>query len=979
MPKFADAQKDDLTPQQRDAAGQTNSSVAMIAGAGSGKTRTMIARTLNIIGKNWDMLDRMLVITFTEKAASELKQRLCQKMPDAELARLSSAWIGTFHWFAARVLRAHAPLLGLDPEFRICDENTSKIRNRRVVTEILTRFSDEGNSDVIWLIEELEFKNVRSLLEEMLSFRWQAKKFLENDDPIYNRLRTLFKICLDTLESETNLMQAVDFQQIEIKLLDLFSRHQDMLKDLQKRFTHVLVDEYQDTSDIQSEIVRMISENKNTKLCIVGDPNQSIYRFRGANRRSFDNGIKNILSKGGKTFSLEENFRSSPEIIDYINRLFEKIGGNQNQFGFKMKPVKSSSGISPLVSIKIDLPEGAKSEKMRASEAEAIAQYIKGLIENGISASKIACLFKAMTQSSIYEAAFKRHGIPYQAHGGYGFLEKQEVCDIISALKFADNSEDYVSMIGLLRSPMIGMSDEEILRFAGKEGKELRNNLRSSMAEPLLSFLENESRYLLPSEIIAGAAEITEYSSVLDQIDPAFGMSSNLERMIDLARNEEEETLITLGEFVSSIDELKKRGAKISEPSTTDITEEYVRCMTVHAAKGLQFPIVILPDLFHQRSSSKDPWRFSPEYGISIKKRNPKLPWKDRLEDDHFTNLKESDENEIILEEKRLLYVAMTRAQDQLVVVTHSNLKNGTDKTWHDWIAPTVGEFKKWKIPHAIRKYINVGVDPCVDPLKRADTGGSPYKKTKHLTPSNHSFTVSHLETYDRCPYEYYLKYVQIVPSFDPLSKANKFNSLIKGIVTHAVLAATDKKNLEELVIRESQRIGIVECHDDCKRLAKKIAHWLETERGKTIDCGWHELNFDWMHGQNIISGTIDWIKFENGQIEIYDFKTSDADFDHYDLQLATYAIAAQEALNAQVSKTALISIESGNEISRDFDKKRKERTIIKIDAIIKGIKERSFEPSPEKKKCFRCYYRKQGICLSSRSPSQPVPVAPCS
>ncbi|MFH1654050.1 MAG: ATP-dependent DNA helicase [Pseudomonadota bacterium] len=969
MKRSAEKDKFSLTLAQEDAATSIETAVAMLAGAGSGKTRTLIARCLNIIGNRWDMLDQMLIITFTEKAAAELKRRLKIHIPDEELFRITSSWIGTFHSFAARILRQHAPILGFNPDFKIIDENASITRNRDIISSTLLELLNAEDEGAIEIVNDLQFKNTLSLMEKMLESGSFTSELLDDDKKYHKKLKFLYERCLNEIESYSTLTQTLDFSQLEIKLLELLKKEKSVLKDVQRRFKHILVDEFQDTSTIQTELISLLTKDNSSKLCIVGDPRQSIYRFRGANSRSFLKGISIVDENKGAVKILKENFRSNPVIVNYINELFTKIEDDpENAYGLDMDAKNDSKSLMPpLAAIRIDLPEKTLTSERRSAEAESIAKYVSQIIKDGRKPSEIVCLFKAMTNTSIYEAAFKIHKIPYRIHGGYAFLERQEISDLMLILKFAANPHDYISMMGILRSPIIGMSDEEIYALAGLNGKDLRENLRKTNAQSILKFLEEDAKLMQPSEILTEIIERTDYTHILHAIDFSGSMEANLERFIDLTRNEEDEISTTLPNFVGFLNELKSKGARIGDPPATALTDEVMRCMTVHASKGLEFPIVILPDLFHQRRSMSEPWCLSQGEGFEIKATDLNSPFGKRLETEEFKALKSIEEKEIIAEEKRLLYVAMTRAMEQLVLLLHPNIKTRAKETWHDLLLPNTSDFY-FIGNNVFHPLVDIGAGPRAFPPNEQIV--AELKNTNfNLTLHPQSFTVSHLECYNQCPMQYYYKYILGFPPSRHISKNEPINAITRGTILHGVIARVkDLKSIPDLIKTESLKQGIIPDEATLTSFQSLLMGWLDTPLGKRIAEGEHELNFEWKVDERSINGTVDWFLSNDDGIEIIDFKTDKVESEEaekrasiYDLQLSIYALAIEAAKKQLVKKTSIVFLNTATTIEEDFDDKRRSATLKKLKEIFDGIENSKFDASPDQKLCYHCTYFKRG------------------
>jgi len=538
MTVYADTQADRLTESQNAAIYTIDRSVAVVAGAGSGKTTVLIKRCCQIIGDNFSEIDRMLAITFTDKAAGELRSRLRPYIPPEERYRLESSWTGTFHSCCARILRQHAPLVGLDPAFDILDENASKLIASQIAKNTLLTLLADKNAAGSMLVDALDFKTALGAIEDMLAFRWHATFALSLDaasepalQQILKSLSEVWSRVAQNLSSHFERIGALDFQELEIKALQLFDEHPEVLEGYRKKFRHILIDEFQDTNDLQTEFVmRLFSPGKNI-LCIVGDPRQSIYRFRGANTACFTKMLGFIKKQKGSTIDLLENFRSAPGIVDFVNRCQSKLSDGLfgNPACGDVMPEKErmiaarkdfKAGLA-VINILHGLPEKTSIACVREAEALSIASYIGNLHDQGMKYGEIVCLFQALTAISPYERAFRIAGIPYLVHGGRGLLNRQEVSDLTAVLSYAADPKDEMAILEILRSPLVGLSDDELTLLAGVNGKSFLENARLDPKCRLLGEIEEMSNHLRPSEILRKTLCLTGFEEICDRLDPS--------------------------------------------------------------------------------------------------------------------------------------------------------------------------------------------------------------------------------------------------------------------------------------------------------------------------------------------------------------------------------------------------------------------------------------------------------------------------
>lgn len=989
-----DTQADLLTEAQNAAIYTIDRSLAVVAGAGSGKTTVLINRCSHIIGKEFSEIDHLMAITFTEKAAGELKSRLRPRIPPTERFRLESAWIGTFHSCCARMLRQHAPLVALDPAFAILDENASRLLATQVAKNTLLTLLKEGHEDASLLVDAIDFKTAQGAIEDMLAFRWHAGAALREGDitdigeeRILKNLRSVWTAVGKNLAQHFERLGALDFQALEIKALELLDKHPDVLGSYQKKFKHLLVDEFQDTNDLQTEFVMRLFDPRRNKLCIVGDPRQSIYRFRGANIECFTRMLAFIGSKKGDTIDLRENFRSAPGVVNFVNRcqatLADGLFGSLAKDGLspekeEMIAARREFPEGPRITkISLTLPEKALSIDRREAEAEAIASHVREIHEKeGIQYGDIVCLFQALTGIGPYERAFRIAGIPYLVSGGRGLLERQEVSDLLAALRYAADHDDEMAILEILRSPLVGLSDDELVLLAGEDGKDFVKNTRTDKKCALLRELEAMSGHLRPSEILNRTISLTGFEEFCRKVDPSGGMTANIDRFVQIASSIERQEPTPLKDYASFIKELKVRSARIGDPPAASDTTGAIRCMTVHAAKGLEFPVVVLPDLFRKPRNSGGRWQFTRDCGIAFKLKDPSHPFGERIETERFKRFKSHEKESSEAESKRLLYVAMTRAKDTLVLPTHLNFKG--NRTWHDWLMPIIqdvhddGDAIDWRADGKALK-------PETPRASTNDETVSIIDDEKFSRPLlSQTFTVSQLECYYRCPEEYRLRYAFGLPANEIFQdKSGKLPANVFGSIVHGILdgmGRTGKPDRKTLIEKSCIENGVLPNDDIIKEVMRAIARFEEMPISSKLDEGLHELRFDYMLGKDIITGSIDWLRPSGGGNEVIDFKTDriskgeeKARANEYDLQLVCYALAAETAMSIPTTATSLLFLSTNTLVTTEMNEDRKSAGLKLAGEIIENIKQNRFEIGDRNTPCFKCPYKRNGMCAKSK------------
>jgi ATP-dependent exoDNAse (exonuclease V) beta subunit len=447
----------------------------------------------------------------------------------------------------------------------------------------------------------------------------------------------------------------LDFADLEMFAIRLL-QDKDTRKKYQKRFKHILVDEFQDVNDTQGHLISLLFNKEVNNLTIVGDEKQSIYRFRGANVEEF----KKALRSAEQTVTLKENFRSTAAILEFINSVFPRFA----PLITPPSPIPSTSLETCKVETPmLDEPEDATSDERRVSEANFIAMTVESL------EGSTACLFSSLKSSKIYLKALEEGQISYDIVGGCGFLEKEEITDVLNALRLTADEKDIMALLGLARSPYIGLTDEELFMLCRNrpKGEGLYQAIRGHSKGGFLNVIEEASNGLSIAEMIRRYA--------------GDNSTDDIEKLCHMADDAASREKISLKDFVEYLAALKERGAAIPEfPQTV---ESQAVLMTIHQAKGLEFDNVILCDTIRRNRNDSKKWCFirGENPGLAFKLRPENNPEADPIETENYTRLFELNEEDNKKERERLLYVAMTRAKKRLIIPLHPGAKQ--DGEWH--------------------------------------------------------------------------------------------------------------------------------------------------------------------------------------------------------------------------------------------------------------------------------------------------------
>lgn len=602
---------DNLNPPQREAVKHHLGPIIILAGAGTGKTRVLTHRVVNLIRQHRVFPDRILAVTFTNKAAGEMRERL-HSMLGAEADRV---WISTFHSAGLRILRRNADRLGYSNDFTVYDDQDSTALMRRLLKQM--SIADKQNPPGVFL-----------------RFIDAAKNRLERPQDIpLNGVGYNYRLKVevyDKYQLELHKAKAMDFGDLLTNTVYLLKENPDILKDYQRQLQFILVDEFQDTNPAQYELVRLLT-GAHRNLLVVGDDDQSIYAFRGAtieHIRGFDQDFPDA-----KVVKLEQNYRSTGNILAASHGVIEKSQGRKSK-----KLWTSSNNGEPIVCISAD---------DEYDEAEYIVKEILNLKAGGTALSDIAVFYRTNAQSRVLEDALMRHQVPYRIFGGLRFYDRKEIKDIIAYLRILINPADAEALLRIINVPARGIGAQtlgQVLDHAAKNAQTVWESVvaASSRSAPLKRFVTIiegiksgiDSRAV--GEIIAEVLDKSGYEASLKASDD-LSSESRLENLSEL-RSSAISNGIGLDALRGFLDKVALATSADSPKESDGFAEnpeehrqEFVALMTLHLAKGLEFTNVFFTGF---------------EEGL--------VP--------HYRSIDEGD----VDEERRLCYVGMTRAREKL-------------------------------------------------------------------------------------------------------------------------------------------------------------------------------------------------------------------------------------------------------------------------------------------------------------------------
>ena len=619
---------DSLNASQRDAVGASSGNLLILAGAGSGKTRVLVHRIAWYIATGEASPQSILAVTFTNKAAAEMRSRIENLLGQS----IRGMWVGTFHGLCHRLLRAHWQDANLPENFQILDSEDQYRTIRRTIRAMMLDESQYPSKEAQWYINAQKDKGLR------------PENINDEGDATTAQMIQIYKIYQQTCERSG----AVDFAELLLRTYELFNEKEPIREYYQQRFNHILVDEFQDTNELQYKWLRLLIGNDNT-LFAVGDDDQSIYSWRGArveNMQAFERDFKNT-----KLLKLEQNYRSTTTILNAANKL---IGNNSARLG-KNLWTDGEEGE----------PIGIYMAYNETDEARYVVDQIKKAPEQGIVFSDHAILYRVSAQSRVLEEALLRSKIPYRVYGGVRFYERMEIKNALAYVRIATFQDDDVSFERIINTPTRGIGNktvEELRAIAKNDNCSLWKAAFHIIEHKLLSArainsLEEFIRLIKKMSLTASELTLDEQVDGIIKLSGLINHFKKEKGEKGLARIENLEELVkAASEFeVGDDEELKEmntmqaflaHAALESGETQADDKSNCVHLMTLHSAKGLEFPSIYLVGM---------------EEGL-------------------FPHQRSSNDLKQLEEERRLCYVGITRAKKTLTLTyTQHRRLHGSD------------------------------------------------------------------------------------------------------------------------------------------------------------------------------------------------------------------------------------------------------------------------------------------------------------
>ena len=1004
-----------LSPEQAAAAHAGPAGAFLIAaGPGTGKTFTATERFCWLVEQG-TAPDRILTVTFNERAAEELRQRIAKEMharrPELGPEVLDGAWIGTFHGTCARLLDEFAYLVGAPREQRVLDETGQRLFEQQLIAHLRSGVAAPFDPDSF---SALTVEDLDDLLRSGLRFLLKLKGRGITPDLFHQRalelqtpsprsprerfegsggpdpdlaereavevLFTIYKTYEDSLRAEG----LRDFDDLILEVIDSLERVPEFRRRCRERFRYLLVDEFQDTNRIQLDLIRLLAADNFANVAVVGDAKQSIYGWRDAE-------IENIRSRfPGKPLPLTHNRRSYQGILDCATDFIRR------DRDFAGEPdLIATRGSNPWPVTVIMAPDSR-------SEARSLAQTIRRLHVGGRAFADIAILAHSIRMlPREFEDELRRQGIPYITSGGSGFFDRQEIKDVLALLRLAENPMDDGALVRILQGPIVRLPDDGMYRLAARRsdrsGMRLRDCLDESardgfpemdqkVAREAMRLVELTDRLgrlrdaLTVADILNRLLEESGYlrwAELRAQRDGSPRALLNLRKVFQLAgRFERDLSLAGIGDFVRHLDQVIDAELPVGEAAEEAATTEAVSLLTIHSAKGLEFPVVFLVNLRPPRPRDTERLFFDPD-GLGFVMKNWRGEKHPRYEE---TSPGAPAVALAIGERRRIVYVGMTRAKDALYVTAAREEATARDVGAngledHDHFAEILswalanpesaavveGEQLELPVVRAANGHVDGGSAVVSSVLDRLEQLRPRESEVEVGRPAEVELSFSQLHDFEVCPVRYRFSQVWRVPAPpDELQPRHiqAIGSTELGSAVHAALAAWHVSGGDLLRLYSGPEAGR-------EMLARYLTHPLAAAKTLAVEVG-----FNMRIGATRVKGLVDRICELDGKTVLVDYKTN-ASLDAvlleaYSVQLRLYGLAARRGLVPGGPDARLVL----------FDMRRGEMREVKpddagVEAGVQAAAARiaagdfSLRPEHAERPCSICAYRP--ICPDAR------------
>ena len=782
-----------------------------------------------------------------------------------------------------------------------------------------------------------------------------------DDDFLLSTIRdllTLYTRILNDYENAKLAQGTLDFNDLQLKTRNLLRDNEEIRQELVSRHKYYMVDEFQDTNELQYELVILLTnELKDANLFIVGDPKQSIYGFRGADVRVFEKTKQKIIAECGLDISLTENFRSLRDPVGFINYFFNALMGDGTESEFEVKyealtqarPVNANGGIEILL--------GRQGDEA-ANEYALIAQHIKSSKakketvwardENGTESERpieygdIAILIRSRRHLPDIEHALLEADIPYLTTGGVGFYQRQEIYDIWNYLNFLNApTKNHASLAAVLRGPAFGISDTELYEISLQAGESFWDKAQNyqrptnhlSTAIDILKKHSNFAHRMSVNQLVITIVNETGMIGTLKTGKQGQQRGANYQKLLELARNfDGDENKQTLPHFIEFLDILITEEPQEGQ-APIEASRGAVRIMTIHAAKGLQFPVVILPRLDRGGQTDREPF-IDEVFGIGFSPLKPDEGYR-KTEPAIVPHMKNRSGEKEIAEKKRLFYVGATRAQDRLIL-SGTLSDNGRAQQMLGWIYEHLGineAVNPLSLPVSVEVFSGNDTNrqhfQLEIPIYQALTDLAPMSEVSDETPTvefpkwtrqipdstgiHSAFSVIELANYARCPLRYQLENVLRIPMDDQREAGldeTEMDNAIRSTLAR-IRQQSDQENLDTIIDQALENYSGATT-ESTAALRTYINNFTNSELGETVFSAAKTYTNQQVHADiegHIVDGRFDRL-FQNkaGHWQVVIYKTSDLqDSEAYHSEMELYSLLLHRRYPEQPTVTVNI------------------------------------------------------------------------
>ncbi len=1045
-----------LSPHQRDAALAVDRHVLVAAGAGSGKTRIVVARVLYLLGVEVEGqraerpldLRQIAAITFTNKAAADLKLRLRRALRDAgrrdDAYKVDTARVGTIHSFCGDVLREFGLRRGRNPNPRVLDEGEGLELVGDVVRDtLLIALERRTVPNVERLLASRSPSKVRGMVEQLIGESDRLRSIAANREEHGEDERILIDLALASLgalERRLDEEHSVDFDRMIVWTRDLL-RHDDYARHALRRRIHTLiVDEFQDVDPAQREIAYLLGAPASgrpdtTRLMLVGDAKQSIYRFRRADVSVWRQVERQFRSwENSCVLPLPENFRSKAPVVDFVDATVGKLldsplsGAEHAEYEVPFEPLTVGNGEAqsdgpPVELILVPTKDNGKdysSDDIRLIEAEAMAQRARELNDEGIRWGDMAVLLASWRGIGRYRRALELRGAPTYILRTEGFYERQEVADLVVALNAIHEPYDDRALIGFLRGPCVALKDESLFglavaldcapywsRLSRNEGLELLSREERGRAERGLALLQRHIAMrdrVTTDRLLQSLVDESGYLTHLALMgDEKIQEIANVRKLVRMARSMRK---LGLGGFLKTVADARSRGDRVGGAPLYGREDNVVTITSIHTAKGLEWPVVFWCDTIRQVGfrSTPDPLRGRDRIVL----RNAAIDHQ-RDEGPLWRELKDSIDREEAAEDRRLWYVAMTRAMERLIVAglplgqrEKPRLDTPAGNLWTvlPSLTPLDGSSFKYEGGGGrIHRGVVRLADPAAMTASAAEAGApslAPVAELTSLTAAKHPrptipggtrHSATEMLAFARCERRHWFKYVQGIRE-PPVDRAHDdfITAVKRGQIVHDVLEHLWQEDeldslLEDAIGRWDEEAPPPESPEGVRYRSvlreETRSVSMHPEYRVIADATGARRELRFLHiasSEHSYQGRLDLAAPEVNGYALLDVKTSQCDADvvqrkveQFQSQRDVYVAAAEGIAGRRAARFAFQFSRAGLQISEAITEEMSARIASSLQQTINKMTEGRPALTAHPRECDWCGYNRVGWCEGAK------------